>query len=68
MQAEKRRAMSPVSPLSVRSDGSRQLYDAVTDPLQYANLAANSGKAGTISSLGALLHRRQAEVAAGTAA
>ena len=64
-QAEKCRVISPVSPLLVRSDGSRQLYDAVTDPRQYANLAANPDKPGTLSSLGELLHRRQAEVAAG---
>lgn len=48
-------------------DGSRQLYDAVTDPREYANLAASPAHAGTLSSLGELLSRRRAEVAKGTA-
>lgn len=43
-------------------DGSRQLYDAVTDPREYANLAALPGHAGTVEAMAAALARRTAEV------
>jgi arylsulfatase A-like enzyme len=44
------------------SDGSRQLYDAVTDPREYANLAGLPAQAGTLQALAAALARRTAEV------
>ncbi len=43
-------------------DGSRQLYDAVTDPREYANLATRPAHAGTVQALAAELARRTAEV------
>jgi uncharacterized sulfatase len=46
-------------------DGSRQLYDAVTDPREYANLAAQPAQAGTVRMLAAQLAQRTAEVARG---
>lgn len=43
-------------------DGGRQLYDAVTDPREYANLAASPAHAATLRSMEAALARRQEEV------
>ncbi|MBI5693637.1 MAG: sulfatase [Verrucomicrobia bacterium] len=39
-------------------DGSRQLYDAVTDPREYANLASQAAHAGTLQAMTALLAQR----------
>jgi arylsulfatase A-like enzyme len=44
-------------------DGSRQLYDAVTDPREYANLARKPAHAETLHTLQAMMARRQGEVA-----
>lgn len=48
-------------------DGTQQLYDAVTDPREYQNLAAKPEQAATLATMKALLAKRHAEIVAGDA-
>jgi iduronate 2-sulfatase len=49
-------------------DGSQQLYDAVSDPREYDNLAAKPEHAATLATMKKLLEKRRAEIVGASAA